>query len=258
MAVQVLWILLALVEMVHSEQPVFVPSAAELSDAPPEYKQDWLHPVIFEPQNKIQLTCSTYQVTTFLNFAPFMNGSWNVQNYIKNFIADVSNPAYFSKIKHKSTNMGSSPLLNEQDLEAFMQSAYCQQLPYACMTRLKIDRFLMEIDYLDELFNVVYRKFLNAIDHIEYHPTLQDESPSDARGKHSLCFSETGYYNTFNHSLTPTEELFLDKLLVALKNMNSTLTYKFKRMKTYGILTWILRWGVFSNAGSTSKIKQNL
>ena len=57
------------------------PLAARLSDAPPENKQDWLHPVIFEPQNKIQLTRSTYQVTTFLNFAPFMNGLNNVQNY---------------------------------------------------------------------------------------------------------------------------------------------------------------------------------
>ena len=35
----------------------------------------------------------------------------------------------------------------------------------------------MEIDYLDELFDVVYRKFLNAIDHLEYHPTLQDNPP---------------------------------------------------------------------------------
>ena len=40
MGVQVLWILLALIEVVHLEQPVFVPSAAELSDAPPENKQD--------------------------------------------------------------------------------------------------------------------------------------------------------------------------------------------------------------------------
>ena len=55
MAVQVLWILLALIKVVHSEQPVFVPSAAKLSDAPPENKQDWLHTVIFEPQNKIPL-----------------------------------------------------------------------------------------------------------------------------------------------------------------------------------------------------------
>ena len=58
MAVQVIWILLTLVEVIHSKQPVFVPSAAELSDAPPE--QDWLHPVNFEPQNKIQLTHSPY------------------------------------------------------------------------------------------------------------------------------------------------------------------------------------------------------
>ena len=62
MAVQVLWILLILVEVIHLEQPVFVPSVAELSDAPPENKQDWLHHVIFEPQNNIQLTHSTYQV----------------------------------------------------------------------------------------------------------------------------------------------------------------------------------------------------
>ena len=60
MAVQVIWILLTLVEVIHLKQPVFVPSAAELSDAPPENKQDWLHPVNFEPQNKIQLTRSPY------------------------------------------------------------------------------------------------------------------------------------------------------------------------------------------------------
>ena len=87
---------MTLVEVIHSEQPVFVPQA-ELSDAPPENKQDWLHPVIFEPQNKIQLTHSTYQVTTFLDFAPFMNGFKNVQKYIKSFRADVANPAYLPR-----------------------------------------------------------------------------------------------------------------------------------------------------------------
>ena len=102
-------------------------------------KQVWLHPVIFEPQNKIQLTHSTYQITTFLDFAPFMNSFKNVQTYIKSFGADVANPAYFAKIKHKSTNTGSSTLIDSQDLEAFMQSPYCQQLPYTCMMTLKID-----------------------------------------------------------------------------------------------------------------------
>ena len=97
----------------------------------------------------------------------------------------------------------------------------------------------MEIKYLDDLFHVVYQKFLNAIDHIEYHPTLQKELTSEMRSKHSIFFSKTGFYNTFDHRLSPTEELFLDKLFM---------TSKFRRMKRYSILTWVLGWGVFSNA----------
>ena len=170
MATQIFWILLVLIAVAQVEQPLFISSAAELSDTPPENRQEWLHPVIFEPQNKIQLTRSTYQVTTFLDFAPFVNGFNNVQNYIKNFKKDIHDPAYFSMIRHKSTNPRASPLLDEQDLAAFMQSAYCLHSPYACMTRLKIDRFLMEVNYLEDLFDVVYQKFLNAIDHIDYHP----------------------------------------------------------------------------------------
>ena len=112
----------------------------------------------------------------------------------------------------------------------------------------------MEIKYLDDLFNVVYRKFLNAIDHIEYHPTLQNKPSSETRSKCSIVFSQTGFYNTFDHRLSPTEELFLDKLLTALENMNSTITPKFRRMKRYSILRWVLGWGVFSNARSINKI----
>ena len=169
MTTQIFWILLVIIAVAQAEWPLFASSATELSDTPPENRQEWLHPVIFEPQNKIQLTHSTYQVTTFLDFAPFVNGFNNVQNYIKNFKKDIHDPAYFSMIRHKSTNSCASPLLNEQDLAAFMQSAYCLSTPYASMTRLKIDRFLMEVNYLEDLFDVVYRKFLNAIDHIDYH-----------------------------------------------------------------------------------------
>ena len=112
-----------------------------------------------------------------------------------------------------------------------MQSAYCQQLPYACMKRLKIDRFLMEINYLDDLFKVIYRKFLNAIDHIDYHPTSQDVPSSENREKCSTHLSNMGFYDSFECKLSPMEELFLDKLLVALENMNSTTTEMFRRMK---------------------------
>ena len=156
MITKILWILLSLTMVVKAEQPLFVSSATELSDKPPENRQEWLHPVIFEPQNKIQLTRSTYQVTTFLDFAPFVNGFNNLQNYIKDFKKGIHNPEYFSLIMYTSTNPCASPLLNEQDLATFMQSAYCLSAPYACMTRLKIDSFLMEVNYLEDLFDVVF------------------------------------------------------------------------------------------------------
>ena len=96
------------------------------------------------------------------------------------------------------------------------------------------------------------RNFFNAIDHIDYHLTMQND-PVTNRSKRSVFFSETGFYNTFHCRLSPTEDLFL-----ALDNMNSTLTFKFKRMKRYSILTSVLGWGVFSNLCSINKIKQNL
>ena len=181
MAGIVVWILLLAticIISVDTEQPVSIPSTSELSEAPPENKQGWLHPVIFEPQNKIQLTRSSYQVTTFLDFVPFLNGFLTVQAYIKNFKKDIKNADYFNKIQHKSTNTGSSPLLDEQDHDAFLKSPYCITLPFVCMIRLKIDRFILEVEYLDDIFDVTYRKFLNVIALIEYHPSFQDKDKS--------------------------------------------------------------------------------
>ena len=65
MITKILWTLLNLTMAVRAEQTLFISSANELSDKPPENRQQWLHPVIFEPQNKIQLTHSTYKLLLF-------------------------------------------------------------------------------------------------------------------------------------------------------------------------------------------------
>ena len=49
-----------------------------LSSPPPQNKKKWVHPVIFEPQPKIQLTQSSYKVTSFLDFQPFLKGFQSV------------------------------------------------------------------------------------------------------------------------------------------------------------------------------------
>ena len=58
--------------------------------------------------------------------------------------------------------------------------------------------------------------------------------------------------------LTPSEEKFLDTFLRVLYKINPTLHNNLSKMKRTGIFTWLLGWGIFSNARSISKIKDNL
>ena len=63
----------------------FTPTEDKILEPLPENKQSWAHPVIFEPQPKIKLTCFSYQVTTFLDFAPYINGFNRVKKYIEDY-----------------------------------------------------------------------------------------------------------------------------------------------------------------------------
>ena len=66
-----------------------------LSSLPPQNPNKWVHLVIFKPQPKIQLTRSSYKVTSFLNFQPFLHGFQSVNRYLNDLWTDVNNPAYF-------------------------------------------------------------------------------------------------------------------------------------------------------------------
>ena len=69
-----------------------------LSSPPPQNKNDWVHSVIFEPQPKMQLTRSSYKITSFVDFQPFLQSFQSVDRYIKDLMADIDNPAYFQKL----------------------------------------------------------------------------------------------------------------------------------------------------------------
>ena len=71
-------------------------------------------------------------------------------------------------------------------------------------------------------------------------------------------YSLYGHYHAQTRTLTPSEEKFLDQFLKALNKINPSLHNSLACMKRIGIFTWILGWGVYSNARSISKIKDNL
>ena len=106
------------------------------------------------------------------------------------------------------------------------------------------------------MFQAIYKKFLTAIDHIEYHPSQMQSNTS--RTKRSTIYIIYGHYRPPTEVLTPSEESFLTAFMEALYKINPSLHKNLSRMKRVGVFTWILGWGIFSNARNINKIKNNL
>ena len=67
-----------------------------------------------------------------------------------------------------------------------------------------------------------------------------------------------GYYHSPTKMLTPSEETFLNAFMEALSKINPSLHKNLSCMKRVGVFTWILGWGVYTNAKNIAKIKENL
>ena len=69
----------------------------------------------------------------------------------------------------------------------------------------KIEQYKLEIQYIDRVFHATYRKFLTAIDHIDYHPS---QVQNTTRTKRSEEYAMLGCYHSYTRTLTP---IFLDE-----------------------------------------------
>ena len=111
-----------------------------LLSPPPQNKNDWVHSVIFEPQPKMQLTRSSYKITSFLDFQPFLQGFQSVDNYIKNLITDINNPTYFQKLITPFRDVQVTPLSTDDTIRKFLISPTCHQNPHTCQAKLKFEQ----------------------------------------------------------------------------------------------------------------------
>ena len=137
----------------------------------------------------------------------------------------------------------------------FLNSPACKVHPYACQSKMKLEQYWLEIQCILKVFHAIYKKFLTAMDHIDYHPSQQQNM---TRIKRSEIYSIYGHCHAQTQILTPSEENFLDEFMKTLYKINPSLHRSLTCMKRVGIFTWILGGRVYSNTRSISKIKDNL
>ena len=93
-----------------------------LSSPPLKNPNKWTHSIIFEPQPQIQLTRSSYKVTSFLDFQPFISGFQSVNNYSDNLWIDIQDPYHFQYLFVPIAHMQIDPTVNNSHIERFLQS----------------------------------------------------------------------------------------------------------------------------------------
>ena len=152
--------------------------------------------------------------------------------------------------------MSINPTINDSHINDFMNFCICAHCPYECQAKLKFKKFKWEIHYIMKVFHATYRKFLTAIDHIEYHPSQIQNNIT--KTKRSVSYEDHRYYHSPTKTLTPSEENYLTAFMEALSKINPSLHKNLSCMKRVGIFTWILGWGVFTNSKNIAKIKENI
>ena len=184
-------------------------TTSELSDGPPLNSNQWIHSVIFEPLPKIKLTRSSYQVTTTLDFLPFLEDFCKVNDYIKQFKKDLDNPDYTNWIPNRVENTKIA-LQNDTEMSCLLNSSGCHARPHQCLASIKIFKFKEEVNYVRDIFKNINWWFLAAIDHLEYHSS---KSNNGTQYKHDISMNYSQYKHENYNTLTKEQtKLVLDVL----------------------------------------------
>ena len=118
---------------------------------------------------------------------------------------------------------------------------------------------MFETNKLKQLFNRVHRKFLKAINHMEFHPTLGKEKKGtsyrlhkcNAKDREASMAHQMRYLSPDDIEMLKQGNEIIQKRYLKVNNTKH-------RTKRFGLATWILGWGIYKNACYIMTIKKNI
>ena len=141
------------------------------------------------------------------------------------------------------------------DGEQILSQAECKkQYQLICRAVNQFKAVARAAEYIRRAYNEIKGEFLSVIDHLETESEERD--PRKRRENNEKVQEEL----KIAYSKVSKEELeVLDSLLKQVEEKYPDLNNKvLKRHKRFGIMSWIMGWGVYSNWRQISSIKKNI
>ena len=105
---------------------------------------------------------------------------------------------------------------------------------------------------VNTIYRSTHQKFLRAIDHMEFHPTLgKPKTGPGVRLKRSSQKSEelkSKTYEVYMKDLIDEDVRMLNQVVQLLDTQYLNRTIKVMRRKRFGLASWVMGWGTFLGA----------
>ena len=199
------------------------------------------YPVIFEPIQIVQTSRSTYKVTSFINFTPYLEYFQQFERYLEAFKFSISNfendpvlQEFQEQTMRATRNIKGEacrhyPACYSQSLVYKLRSIEIQAIAHrrerehcmarhmqACLVLRQFEYILNITDYMNENYLRVKAKFLRAIDYVE-DINVGEPTPTSPSHRHKR---DSGM--PFDTRMTLEETKYLTKLLTDLAAWDPT------------------------------------
>ena len=149
------------------------------------------YPVQFEPLAHIRLSRSTYKVTTFIEFKPYIASFLRFQRFLELFLSDLVDPSRVSIYKHilgrhltpqertlitrvisrdkcSQTQEVCAEETDRVDGKQILSQAECRkQFQLICRAVRQFKAITRAAEYIRRTYNEIKKEFLSVIDHLE-------------------------------------------------------------------------------------------
>ena len=194
-----------------------------------------IEPVIFEPQRKIKLSRSTYKVNSYIDFKPYKETFKQFGHYMNRFIIDLHDPHYVSTLYNVDRPEGEPPIKIGKSVKKHFGTFSCKQATYRYRIQNQHLQLKQEALKVNTICRSTHQKFLRAIDHMEFHPTLgKPKTGPEVRLKRSLQKGkelESRDYKAYMKDLTDEDVKMLNQIAQLLDTQYLNRTIRVVRIK---------------------------
>ena len=236
------------------------------------------YPVIFEPLQNVQTSRSTYKVTSFIDFTPYLEYFQQFEKYLEAFKTSIkafeNDPILqeFRELTMAATNERTGEACRHYPVcytQSILYKLRIEQLEVlarrrerqrcmarhmqACLVLRQFEYILNVTEYISDNYLRVKEKFLKAIDYVE---NIKIDKPiaSNTTSRHKR---DSG--NLFDTKTTPEEIRYLTQLLAELAAWDPTNNTTQRKKRFIPLFASIgAAIGSIVNAGQIKKIKKNI